>query len=408
MKVLLVNSNRLTSPWPVIPNGLCAVASSLEEAGHHVRVLDLCLVSDTVRTIKNAILGFTPDFIGIGIRNIDNGYGYNATFFLEDLKDEVISIIKKKFSGPIIIGGAAVSISGVEMLDYLGLDLAVRGDGEVAMVDLIESLVAGKSLEGIHGVIYRDGDHIIAYNEPARMTDLNSLPLVRPHHYLDMNPYRHFGSPLQIQTKRGCPLNCAYCIYNTIEGKLFRLRDPHKVAYEISTLVRETGINHIIFTDSVFNIPLDHAKAVLRAIVDTGLDLKLENIGLNPGAVDEELIDLMKRAGFRDVGFGVDSASDEVLNSLGKNYSKKDILYTYKLLKRAGIPTSWYLLLGSPGESESTLIETLETVADVSHKWDLVIIGVGVRPYKGSPVARQMLRNCKLINQRIYPLGLIL
>jgi len=388
MNILLVNSNRLKHPWPVIPFGLCSVAAALEAAGHNVVFLDLCFSKKPDRQIRLAFNEFKPDFVGIGIRNIDNASGYNTIFFLDQIKAEVIEPLKSEFEGPIVIGGSAVGISGAEMLHFFDLQLAIQGDGEQAIVELSARLEKNRPLNGLGGLILRQNGEIIEENPPLMVTDLNTLPSINFNRYLKVRRYRKYSSPLQIQTKRGCALRCVYCTYNRLEGSTYRVKDPLCVAREIETLVNETGIRHIEFTDSTFNIPLEHTKAVLRAVAAKGLNLKCRALGMNPAAVDEELVKLMKRIGFQDVDLGVESGCNQTLLSLGKNFRKEDVLKAGQLLQQENIPTSWFLLLGAPGETEETLHESFETIGKAASPWDLVVIGVGIRVYKGAPLAK--------------------
>lgn len=285
-KILLINSNRFKHPWPVIPFGLVSIASILEtKESNKVHFLDLCFSLDCARDIKNAIQNFTPDVIGISIRNIDDTGGYKVHFLLEDVKNDVIESCKKEFRGPIVIGGPSVGISGREMLGYFDLEYAVRGDGEAVMLEFVKRIENRQPLEGLKGLIIRRDQSIIQDQEPFRVMDLDSLPFHKLQRYLNLDQYHRFGSPIQIQTKRGCALKCSYCTYNNIEGKQYRLINPGRIADEIETLVKETGIHHIEFTDSIFNIPLPHAKEVLREIIRKNLDLKLDTMGLSPAAV---------------------------------------------------------------------------------------------------------------------------
>ncbi len=390
MNILLINSNRLKHPWPVIPFGLCVVAAALEDAGHDVVFLDLCFSKNTDREIRLALSKFKPELVGVGIRNIDNASGYNTIFFIEQIKVEVINPLKSAFEGPIVIGGAAIGISGAEILHFFDLSLAIQGDGERSIVELSARLEKNLPLSGLGGLILRQNGMIVEENPPWPVTDMNALPSVKFARYLDVRRYRKYNSPLQIQTKRGCALRCVYCTYNRLEGSVYRFKDPMRVANEVETLVYETGIRHIEFTDSTFNIPLEHAKAVLQAIADKGLNLRCRALGLNPSAVDEALVKLMKRVGFQDVDLGVESGCNQTLRSLGKNFNKEDVLKAGKLLHQENIPTSWFLLLGAPGETEDTLHETLETIANAASPWDLVVIGIGIRVYKGAPLAKKL------------------
>ena len=390
MNILLINSNRLKHPWPVIPFGLCSVAAALEAAGHDVVFLDLCFSKDPDREVRLALSKFKPELVGVGIRNIDNASGYNTIFLLDQIKAEVINPLKLAFKGPIVIGGSAVGISGAEMLHLFDLPMAIQGDGEQAIVELSARLEGNLPLNGLGGLILRQNGMIVEENPPLMVTDLNALPLIKFDRYLDVRRYRKYNSPLQIQTKRGCALRCVYCTYNRLEGRVYRIKDPLRVAEEVEMLVNETGIRHIEFTDSTFNIPIEHAKAVLRAVAAKGLNLRCRALGMNPAAVDEELVKLMKRVGFQDVDLGAESGCNRTLKGLGKNFRKEDVLKAGALLHQVNIPISWYLILGAPGETEDTLHETLETIGKAASPWDLVVIGVGIRVYKGAPLAKTL------------------
>jgi len=392
MRVLLINANTFKQPWPVIPFGLCCIAASVEKALHEVRVLDLCFAKNPSIEMENIINEWKPDVVGVSIRNIDNSAGYNTLFLLEETRSGIIKPLKNSFQGPIIIGGPSVGINGADMLEFFDLQFAIRGDGEAAIVEFLRRLDEGLPLDDMPGLVRREGGRIIEDNEPFRVADLDTLPIVNPGRYIDLKPYRRFDSPLQIQTKRGCALKCSYCTYNRIEGAYCRLRSPARVAEEIEMLVRETGINYIEFTDSTFNVPLNHAKAVLQAVIALKMDLRLRTMGLNPGSVDEELADLLKETGFQDIDLGVESGCDVTLKGLGKNFTKKDILKAGKLLDDRNIPVTWYLLVGAPGETRKTLQETFETINHAASKWDLINVGVGVRVYNGAPIAEEMIR----------------
>src|SRR5450759_958781 len=201
-KILLINSNRFKHPWPVIPFGLICIATVLETNGsHNIYFLDLCFSLNCNEDIQKAVRNFVPDVIGISIRNIDDTGGYNTHFLLEDVKNDVIDYCRKEFSGPIIIGGPSVGISGREMLDYFDLEYAVRGDGEAVMLEFVKRIENRQPLEGLKGLIIRREKTIIQDNDPFRVQDLDSLPFPKPLRYLDLDLYRRFGSPILIQSK---------------------------------------------------------------------------------------------------------------------------------------------------------------------------------------------------------------
>ena len=392
MRVLLINSNRYKLPVPAMPFGLCCIAAALERAGNDVDVLDLCFSKACSREIEERLETFNPDIVGISVRNIDTCATYNTLFLLNQVKEEVMEPVKSKFSGPIIIGGPSVGISGPEMLSFFDLEFAIRGDGELAMIEFTKRIEKNIPLNGLQGLIWRKDEQIVEDNPPMRVNNLDSLPFANHHRYIDTSKYKKYKSPIQVQTKRGCALKCSYCTYNTIEGHNIRLRSPERIADEIEEIVKTSGFKHIEFTDSAFNFPLDHAKAVLRAIIAKKLDVRLQTMGLNPGAIDEEFAQLMSDANFQEVHVGVESGCNATLKSLGKNFSKEDIFRAAKHLHEKKLPILWYILTGAPDETRETLTETFETISQVSDKSDLIVVGNGIRVYKGAPLAKRMIR----------------
>ena len=168
-RVLLINSNRHKQPWPVLPFGICYVAAACEQAGHDVRVLDLCFSKNPSSDIQKSIRAHRPDVVGIGIRNIDSGTGHSREFQPDSVKSNVIDPVKSAFSGPIVIGGSAVGINARELLELFDLAFAVRGDGETTMVELLRRHASGEPWTNVPGLVeYRQG-RIVSDEPPCRI-----------------------------------------------------------------------------------------------------------------------------------------------------------------------------------------------------------------------------------------------
>ncbi len=398
MKVLLINSNQYKLPVPPMAYGLCLVAATLETAGHQVKVLDLSFSKNTARDITQTVNRFQPGIVGVSVRNLDTGCENKTLFLLDQVKKNVIEPLQKIFAGPVVIGGSAVGIAGREILGYFDLEYAIIGDGEHAMREFVERIEKGKSLHGLRGLTWRKDNKIIEENPPWYVEDIDTLPQGVLHRYLDLGKFKKHRVPYLIQSKRGCAQKCSHCIYKFIEGTGYRLRDPQKVADEIEKIYRETGCDYFEFTDSTFNIPLDHSKAVLRAIIAKTLPgTGFHTMGLNPAAIDEEYAQLLVEANFTDLEVGIESCSDKVLASLGKNYKKEDIVRTAEILRATGKPIMWYLMYGAPGETRETIMETAQTLQQIADPWDLISIMQGIRVYKNSQLSqilRQSDPNC--------------
>ncbi len=387
MRILLINTNRCKVPFPVMPVGLCSVAASLEAAGHEVRVLDLCFSASPGRDIVAAVASFSPDVTGVGVRNLDTANGIRPAFMLDRIKTDMIVPLKRAFAGPIVLGGATAGINGPELLSYFDCEYAVQGDGESAMCAFAQRMQAGQSVSGLPGLVIRHSGAVIEVNAPDFADNLDSLPVARPQRYLNLGLYKLYNTPFSVQTKRGCALRCTYCTYNRIEGRAYRLRSPAAVADEIEDFVTSTGIRTVEIVDSTFNVPLDHAKAVLAEIISRGLKLRLLTMGLNPRSMDNELAGLLKRAGFIEVCFGIEAMSGPMLESLAKNFTVDDVKAAANIIHKTRIPVIWYLLVGAPGETVDTVRETFSNISRTASPLDLVSIGVGIRVYNGAPIA---------------------
>ncbi|MCU0723544.1 MAG: radical SAM protein, partial [Planctomycetes bacterium] len=197
--------------------------------------------------------------------------------------------------------------------------------------------------------------------------------------------YRSFGGVSNLQTKRGCPLRCAYCVYNRVEGSAYRFRAPEAVRAEIEEMAAH-GVVDAEFTDSTFNVPLHHAKAVLAEIARARPRVRLHTAGMNPREGDPELFDLMKRAGFATVMISAEAASDAALEGLGKGYGVREVGRMVDLVSASGFEAFWYFLFGGPGETDATVDETFRFLDARIPKRHLVYLGAGIRIQKGAPV----------------------
>jgi radical SAM superfamily enzyme YgiQ (UPF0313 family) len=255
----------------------------------------------------------------------------------------------------------------------------------------MDSLAAGRTPGAIPGVVRRHGGRIelaSAGGDAAMDTGLDSLPSTHMHRWLDLRAYERRGGTVPIQTKRGCVFKCVYCTYLNVEGWGYRLRDPEAVVDEIAELWRDAGVRHFEFVDSTFNSPPRHAAAVCEAIVRRGLKVKLDTTNFTPASVPPYLLEPMRRAGFRWLGITAESASDHVLERLGKGFDSERVRRVAEDVERAGMGVLWIFLVGGPGETRETLEETLRFAAWRMSRGDAVYLTVGLRIYPGTQLQR--------------------
>jgi radical SAM superfamily enzyme YgiQ (UPF0313 family) len=377
VRVLLISANTERISMLPLPLGLACVAAACRRAGHELVLLNLMFEGDAGETIGKHIEEFRPEVIGVSVRNIDDQNMADPKFLLPAAKD-VVDACRRLSGAPIVLGGAGYSIFPERALHYLGADMGIRGEGEVAFPALLERLARGEDPHGLAGV-YLPG-------RPAAgrtfATALDELPLPEPELWIPtISGGLDFWVP--VQGKRGCPMGCTYCSTSVLEGRHIRRRSPGKLAVWLEDLASR-GYREFGFVDNTFNIPPSYAKAVSRAIIARGLDITLWCI-VYPKWVDGELAELMARAGCREVSLGFESGSDCVLNGFHKRFGKDEVREAARVFREAGIVRRGFLMLGGPQETRETVQESFAFVDSL--ELDSLSVTTGVRVYPETEIA---------------------
>lgn len=372
MKVLLINSNPEILPYPVAPLGISLIASSLNKK-YNVKVFDFAF--NTTESLLNFTKDFKPDYIGIGLRNIDNVTMRSCKWYLDKIKRTIILPLKNNFKVPLIIGGSGFSIAPKQIFKYFNLDYGIVGEAEELFPKLLFCIENNLEITELPNVISKKKLNISVLEAQKNIL---KIPNSRIDQYINFEPYNLKGS-YPIQTKRGCFFKCIYCSYPNIEGREYRLRLVSHIVDEIVEVKKRIPDVNFEFVDSIFNFPLKHAINICKEIIHRNLKIKLRTMGINPGEVTEELIILMKQAGFTQIDCTPDSASVRMLKKYRKNFNKNKLIECAKLIRKYDIPTIWFFMIGGPGETEETIMETFKFIDEYIAEEDMVHITEGIR-----------------------------
>ncbi|MGA9059559.1 MAG: radical SAM protein [Terriglobia bacterium] len=381
MRVLLISANTETMNMPVLPLGLACVAAATRNAGNEVALLNLMFEGDPMLGIRNSLEDFRPNVIGISVRNIDDQNLPRPQFLLAPVR-EIIASCRSLSVAPIILGGAGYSIFPDSALRYLGADMGIQGEGEVVFPVVVDRIGKGAQASDIPGICLP--------GQPAEgrsfEKNLDDLPLPEPSLWIPPGAdNRKLWVP--VQSRRGCPLDCTFCSSSAIEGRSVRRRSPDRIVKWLAEL-RETGCRNFNFVDNTFNLPPTYAKDLCRQVIQAELDLNLWCI-IYPKWIDTKLVELMRRAGCRQISFGFESGSDRMLRRLHKRFNRKEVSAVSEMFAEAGIERMGFLLLGGPGETKDSVEESL-SFAD-SLNLEALKITVGLRIYRQTPLARTAL-----------------
>jgi radical SAM superfamily enzyme YgiQ (UPF0313 family) len=382
MRVLIISANTERISMVTLALGASLVAGAAERAGHEVSFLDLLFAADPAGAVRDAIASFRPEVIGISVRNIDDQNRQEPQFLLEKVR-EVTAECRAGSAAPIVLGGAGYGIYPRAMLDYLGADFGIRGDGEEAFPALLQRLQEGRDPRDIPGV-YVAGDP--TDGGLAVVEKLDELPL-----WNDMLSDRTAPAPglcVPIQTRRGCPNDCSYCSTARIQGRPIRCASPAAAAETLAHLA-EQGFRHFHIVDNCFNLPESHAFELCRRIRERDLEITWRCI-LYPHLVKEELVDAMREAGCTEVSLGFESGCARILKTLNKRFLPRDVRLAADRLAARGIERMGFLLLGGPGETRESVEESLAFVRSL--ELEELKITVGIRIYPDTALARLAVR----------------
>ena len=382
MKVLLTQAGEAKGIAPVFPLGLAYLAGSLCKNGHEVMSFDLPVNIDYEAGLARALTGFCPDMVGISLRNLDNQRYSSPVSFLPGA-NQVVRICRQSSAAKVIVGGSGFSIAPGPLLDYLGADVGVVGEGETVMAALAQATQQGSDYSSIPGVImpHRDPGADI---RPYLASDLDNVELPN-REIFEPKKYLQRGISLNVRAKRGCPFKCIYCTTPQIEGNKMRLRTPRKVVDELEVLKKDYGANEFYFTDNIFNYPASHAESICREIVSRGLDIRWYCIA-NPCSLSKDLLQLMRKAGCYGLSIGNESGSPRMLKNLRKNFTVEQVSEACLSCRELGIQYTCFLLLGGPGENRKTVDESISLMERLKPTY--LSINIGIRVYPNTELAR--------------------
>jgi len=361
MRIAFISANRERLPDAVIPLGILSVMAATP-ARHEKLFWDLCFEADPTATVARKLRELQPDVVAIGLRNLQNMDYTNITANLDTYR-ELIQAVRSNSPAPIVLGGGGFSVMPQALMEDLGADYGIAGEGELAFPRLLDELAKPEpALDDVDGLYYRANGIVRFTGHSGRFLALDDLPRpdrsVLPERY-----YTEYGIE-SLQTKRGCPLRCDYCTYPLIEGRQGRLRNPGSVADEFMEICSRPGVEHLFIVDSVFNLPLRHAKEVCRELVARG-NTTPWTCYVNPVAFDDELAKLMVRAGAVGIEIGSDSGCDDVLDRLRKGFHTDKITRLSRISKAHGLKDCHSFILGTSGEKLEQVEQTLDFVAEL-------------------------------------------
>ena len=451
MNVLLINSNMLKPP--ITPLGLAYVAKATKDAGHTVAVLDLNFSDDIEKDIKETVK-FSPDVIGISIRNIDNATMLHSVYFIPAIK-KIVHLCKEYTDAPIVLGGPGFSMMPKEIMNQLDVPFGIVGEGEIAFVMLLNYIEKGLKLQAAATTVRQGEPNETVFEgklpkglRPGLAELSSALPIIKRSYRSSEQTENSSQKEKLLQCNNIKEININGVVYkkkneiikikpkNMSSKEMDKAPFPDREFLDNKRYLNDGGMGNIqtkrgcdrkcvYCTYPViegrrlrFRSPEKVVEEIEILINKYGIDyLHFSDSTFNipnehaeaicremikrgvkvkwtpymsPYSPSEELLALVRETGCDGIVFGADSVSDKMLENLKKEFTVADIYKSAELCKKLEIPFSLNLLFGGPGETKETVKETLDNL----DKMKPIAVGamIGIRCYSKTPLSKIALK----------------
>ena len=368
------------------PIGLAYLASMLRENGYKVRIVDNVVeklsLDELVRKIKDSVV--------VGITTTTPTFN-TALKYAKKIKSTLENVF-------VILGGIHVSFMPYSALKHEFVDAVCIGEGEYTLLEAVERLDRGKSLEGVRGLMYKEDGRIIDNGRRDFIKNLDELPFPA-YDLLPLEKYSILGQKLEhfpLMSSRGCPFGCRYCASSRFMGRMFRARSAENVADEIEWLNDKFGAKYVAFGDDTFTLSKKRVLEFCREIRERGLDVEW-SCSSRVDTIDGETIREMKRAGCNCIYYGVESANPQILNNFYRKRIKlEQVVDAVKKTKENEILTVCSFIIGAPMETREDMMRTLKFSIKLDPDYTQYSI---LTPYPGTEIYEEAAKKGWLLTE---------
>ncbi|MBF0216877.1 MAG: B12-binding domain-containing radical SAM protein [Candidatus Omnitrophica bacterium] len=392
--VLLINpavnpasQNRIIneSITKVIPTSLGYLAGYLEKIG----TKGVSIIDEQIRYMTDLELEATvralsaPKIVGISVLTITCKRAH-----------EIATKVKRCDRGAtVVFGGIHATVLPEEALNNENVDVVVRGEGEETLNELADLMLKGKDFRHIQGISFKRSGSVIHNPDRPLMPDLNRIPLF-PYHLFekDIAEYTSFNL---VFTSRGCPYNCKFCSSRNVAGKRYRYFEVERIIAEIRLLIDKYAQRMIWLVDDNPAAHRARFSELLDRIISGGLNKKAEFLcSMRGDNLDDGLLDKLKEANFRLVGFGLETGSEELMKIIDKGETVIEVADSIRKTSAKGIETAATLIFGLPTETRKDRRDTMKLVGSLplsSVRYNILT------PYPGTEIFEELYRSGKLL-----------
>ncbi len=337
-------------PDPQVPLSLLHIAWPLQRVGYKVRILDM-----RVENWRDFDIG-DPVFIGISCMS-----GPQIGYALEFARKARM----EKPKVPLVWGGVHPSLLAEQTAASEYVDVVVRGEGEMVVADLADALAAGKSLDNVKGLTFKENGKVRSTSD-AEVIALDEIPVELPFELLKLERYPSLMSGrLHIQTSRGCPHRCGFCYNVLFTKRSWRGKSATRVLDEVEFLLKRFPQAKIIDPiDDNFFVDRSRVEEICKGMLSRGIKVAWRaNCRFDYlSSYDHAFLGLLEKAGCVELDFGGETGSVELQKFICKDVTHQQILHSVENLRKWAPNIEPYAswMSGLPNESDKDLNATFD------------------------------------------------
>ncbi|OGV68689.1 MAG: hypothetical protein A2283_20645 [Lentisphaerae bacterium RIFOXYA12_FULL_48_11] len=336
---------------------LVCLAAVAKVAGSETTIIDASAENLSTEQTLQKILALKPDILGITSTTVGiTSAGNLAKLVKESLPNTIV-----------IIGGCHASALPVDTLnEFKAFDLAVIGEGENTLLDILKSVDAKKQTpERLQGTAHRSGTQVIVNEPRALLQNLDELPLPAwsllkgfPSSFQPSPGRIRRGPCASIVLTRGCPNSCTFCD-RSVFGHRCRSYSPSYAINLLKDLRYNHGVKEILIEDDTFIMSSTWVTEFCKMIISEEIDISWSCLG-RADRINSDLATTMKRAGCWHISFGIESGDERLLKKTNKRLDISQIRAAVECCRAANLRTKGFFMIGFPGESHESIRLTRE------------------------------------------------
>lgn len=330
-----------------VPIGVGILAGFLREQGFLSRILDTDLIDINLSTIETELNQCKkPRIVGISVMTANVANGYKIASLVKSVDKEAI----------VVFGGIHATVMPDEVLRNENVDFVVKGEAENTFLELIRQIKGGKiEQDKLENIGFRENGQIVYTKSSTRMLEINDVPMF-PYDMFDSSKY-NLGF---ILTSRGCPFDCIFCSQRVITKRVYRYTASERVMEELDYIINKLKQPNVTFFDDYFTGDKKRVMELCSMMQERGFHKKASfGVQTRGDSINKELMIAMRAANFDSLMFGIETASDNLMELINKKETVQENIDAVKLAKEMGFTVEATFIYGFPTETFDDRVKAL-------------------------------------------------